>query len=159
MTLQEAQDMAKKEVQAALAPYRNEQLRESAKREGKAVLESVSWPKSAKKKVIAVCLESIPTKADGSLDVEKFRAKVVQEAKEFGEVLREATGSGNVTGMGADSPFAVPLSEAQRADQRLREEREEKEYAKVQEGAVDIFAALTGDRNVAKAAVLKGRAA
>ena len=159
MTLQEAQALVAKEVKAALAPYAANDLREAAKKEGKAILESVSWPKSAKKRLIKECMAHIPVKEDGSLDAEKFRALVVAESKEFGAVLAEAAGSGRVIGMGDASPFVTPLTEAQREEQRLAEKRQRKEGERLREGAVDIFSRLTGGNREAAEAAAKGRAA
>ena len=160
MTLQEAQALVAKEVKAALAPYAANDLREAAKKEGKAILESVSWPKSAKKRLIQECLKTIPVKEDGSLDAEKWRALVVSESKEFGAVLAEASGSGNVRGMGDSSPFATPITEAQREEQRLAEKRQRKDGERLHEAGKSVFTRLMGGNSeAAAAAVSKGRAA
>ena len=156
MTLQEAKELVAREVKTATEPFILSEAREQAKKHGKEILESVSWPKSAKKFVVKQCLDHLPMK-EGKLDLDEFRKRVVAKSQELGPVLAEAAGAGRVTGMGPSSPFAQPLTEAQREEQRLAEKRERKAGKALQEGAENVFARLMGGNREAAAKAAEGR--
>ena len=143
MTLEEARRLIHSEV----APLRERAIKADARDEAMRVLEAVQFPDWAKQEVVARCIEGeIPT--DGKeLDATKFRETVVNETKRMGRILREASGAGEVFGMGGGAVETVDPKEAE----RLRE------AAKLRESEdVNVFAELMGNDAAAKIAA-RGR--
>lgn len=145
MTLQEAQRL----IEKAVAPLRERTVKQDAREEGARLLETVSLPDAAKRRIIERCVTDLPIDHAGALDESKFRETVVREAKAEGQYLAEITGGGEVFGMGV-VPQAPPDPERAKKLQ---------EAAKLQESADEaIFGELMGNPLAAKIAA-KGRAA
>lgn len=111
------------------------------------LLEAVTLPEAAKKKIVARVLESVPTK-DGALDTAKLKESVDAQAKAEGVYLAEITGSGRVFGMGAP-PVAIDAKESERAAQQAKDE---------EASAIAVFESLGMPKEAATFAA-KGRAA
>lgn len=165
MTLQEAQAIAEAAVKKANAPLLLDLAKRDGKEEGVRILESVSLPDAAKRKIIdravtAIGAENSPLVENGRLIVEKFREVVVAEAKAEGKYLAELTGAGRVTGLGPAPVFEEPLTEKDIEDEERQEKRFRKQAKRLQENAVNNFTRLMGGNSTAAAAAVnKGRAA
>ena len=99
---------------------RKARMPELARSEAEDVLESVSLPEAAKKRVIREALAGTLPEKDGALDVTKFRESVTAAAKELGEFLGTVAPHG-VTGMGQAQVVQIDAKEAER---RTAEEKQ-----------------------------------
>lgn len=136
-------------VQTPVVSLTERALRGDAREEATKILEPVTLPESAKRKIIETVLrETLPLK-DGALDVKTFTDRVNAEAKSMGEVLAEATGSGRVFGLGN-----APTTQLSEADAKLARET----AAQRLQESTDVFLELMGDEKAAKFAA-RGRAA
>jgi hypothetical protein len=136
-------------IEAALQPVLSRQRKADAFEQATELLEGVSLPDAAKKRIVERVVESLDLTVD--VDPKKLREAVVAESKSEGEYLAELTGSGRVTGMGSASVAESGLSKKER--KALKEAR--KEQAK---GTVSIFERLGMPKNAAEIAA-KGRVA
>jgi hypothetical protein len=151
ITLQEnleAEEMTKEDiaalVEASNAPLRAQLLTEKASRKAVELLEAVSLPNRAKVRIVEVVLkQGAPVDANGALDEKKLAEAIAEEAKAYGEVLAEATGSGRVFGMGTTARAAVDPKAAKKARKALKEADNELE---------SIFTSLGLEEAQAKAA-------
>ncbi len=140
MTLQEAQALIAKETAKATAPLLERAIRADAKDEAMSVLETSKLPDATKKKIVEASLKQIPTK-DGALDVEKFRAIVVAEAKSESEYLALVVGAGRVVGMGP-SFAAAEVVDPEKVREAQKQQR--KEAKRLKESEDEIWSDLTG---------------
>ncbi len=166
LPIQENEDMTREETQAlveaavknAVAPFQKDILRRSAREEAMRCLEGIKLPQRSKDRIADAALRSIEIAEagvvkDGELVVEKFREVVVKEAKSEAEYLAEITGAGNVTGMGpAASPFAPAETAEQIAAREAREARQIKVDEALDTSMESMFAEISGDETVGKAA-------
>lgn len=165
MTLKEAQDIAEAAVKKANAPLLLDLARRDGREEGIRVLESVSLPDIAKRRIIdravvAIEAENSPLVKDGRLQTEKFRDVVVAEAKAEGKYLAQITGAGRVAGLGSAAPFEEPLTEADIDEQEKQAKRDRKRHKALHESNVTTFSRLMGgNRHAAELAATKERVA
>jgi hypothetical protein len=133
MTADEAKKLVEAAVATATAPLRERALRGDAREEATRLLESISLPGAAKTRIIERSIATLPTTAEGALDVAKFREAVVAEAKAEGEYIASITGSGKVFGMGSAVRVAEALKPEQIAAREAAAKSEEAESIKVWE--------------------------
>ena len=156
-TQQEANGMTEaeqKQLREALGISQSlleKERRREAIAEGARVLRDVSLPGEAKEYIIETVLkEALPLK-DGQLDVAKFTESVNAETRRFGGAI----GARGVTGMGAAAP--VEITEAQRAEQKRRNDAEHDVYAESWASLLDERPDKDGKFRLAEAAI-RGRA-
>jgi hypothetical protein len=149
---------ARKLIEAAVAPFRERALRGDAREEATRLLATVTLPDAAKTKIIESALrQPLPLK-EGALDTEAFRAVVVAEAKEMGNILASILPAG-VRGMGVTMPTRLSEADQDAADKRARkaEKAELREAKRLQESATDTFSVLMGgNRTAAEKAASRG---
>jgi hypothetical protein len=106
------------------AGVRKATLPNRAREEGARLLESVTLPDKAKTKIIETVVGRLDVSRE--LDLEEFGKSIAAEAKDLGEILGQAIGSGRVFGMGT-APIVIDPKEAERAKlekkQRVKEAR------------------------------------
>lgn len=136
----------KKVTEAAIKPFREKALRAEAKEKAFELLEAVTLPDIAKRRIVERAVASL--ELGESLDEKKLGEVVAAEAKSEGEYLASVTGSGRVLGMGATA-VAIDPKEAKREKKALKEAKRE---------AVEVFESLGLTKEQAKLAA-KGREA
>lgn len=136
----------KKVTEAAIRPFREKALRAEAKDKAFELLEAVTLPDIAKRKIVERAVAGLDLSE--SLDEKKLTEAVTAEAKAEGEYLATITGSGRIVGMGS-APVTVDPKEAKKERKALKESRRE---------ARDIFQDLGLTEEQAKLAA-KGREA
>jgi hypothetical protein len=141
-------------VKAPVSLLEARALRGDAMVEANKIMSGMSLHEATKARVIDTVTREgvIPTK-DGQVDLDKFKPLVLAEAQREGAYAAMLSGGGRVSGMGTAS--VVPLTEADREEQRLREKRARKEMKRMQESEIDVFADLMGDKEAAKRAALR----
>jgi len=126
-------DETKKLIEAAVAPYQQRLLRSDAREEATRLLEGVALPAAAKTKIIERATTTVPTTAEGAIDLAKFREMVVAEAKAEGEYLAAISPQGRVTGFGAPGPMLVPPKPEEIAAREAQEKADFEAYVKIYE--------------------------
>ena len=112
-------------------------LRSEAITEAGRILRDVSLPSSIKTIVVDNVVErAIPKTAVGALDLAKFSEAITAEARRLGTAYAEATGAGEVRGLGGQ-PTAQPdaaTMQAREADIKAREAAEKQTWAELMPG-------------------------
>jgi hypothetical protein len=115
LTKEEAQRLIESGIRERMAPLEERLLKADAREEITSILEGVTLPEAAKKRIAQRVLENVPSHR-GELDTAKLREAVVKEAKAEGEYLAQITGSGRVLGFGAPALEEVKPEEAERRE-------------------------------------------
>lgn len=139
MTLQEAQKLVADEVAKATAPLIERGLVLDAREEAGRILEASALPPVAKARVTEAAVAR-KTLKDGKLDLDAFRAVVVEEAKREGQYLASILPDGQVRGMGAS--FGVEPIDDKKLRKEAKRRREEEQNFDMEES--EVFADLTG---------------
>jgi len=138
------EDMTAEDVQKLVeAGVRKATLPATAREKAFALLEAVTLPELAKKRVVERAVATLDLSE--ALDEKKLGEAVAAEAKAEGEYLASITGSGRVVGMGSVTP--IDPKEAKREKKALKESKRE---------ARDVFESLGMTEAQAKLAV-RGR--
>jgi hypothetical protein len=138
------EDMTAEDVQKLVeAGVRKATLPATAREKAHALLEAVTLPDLAKKRIVERAVATL--NLSEALDEKKLGEAVAAEAKAEGEYLASITGSGRVVGMASVTP--IDPKEAKRAKKDLKESKRE---------ARDIFESLGMTEAQAKMAV-RGR--
>jgi hypothetical protein len=133
---------------AANAKLLERALKSDAREYVTELLESVTLPDPAKKRIVSRVIETLPTK-DGALDTTKLKEAVDAAAKAEGEYLASIMPSGNVIGMGQRPQQALDPKESERRAQLAKDE---------EANSISVFESLGLPKNAAEFAA-KGRAA
>jgi len=138
------------EANKPVAELRQRALRGDAREEAERLLEAVTLPNEAKRKIVAESLREIPLTEAGAIDLKKFGESVAELAKTEGAYLAKITGSGKVVGMG--------LARVGESGELSKEERKKLKEAKraakeERRDSVDVFESLGMPRDAAKLAV------
>ena len=123
-------------------------LKSDAREYATELLEAVTLPEAAKKRIVSCVIESVPTK-DGAIDTAKLKESVDAAAKAEGQYLAEITGAGRVIGMGQATPTPIDAKESERRAQQAKDE---------EANAISVFESLGMPKDAANLAA-KGRAA
>ncbi len=134
MTEAEATKLIEAAIAKATAPYQQRLLRSDAREEAVNILRGVSLPEPAKARIVERATASVPTTADGAMDITKLREAVVAEAKAEGDYLAALNPHmGRVTGFGSAGPQLVAPKPEELAAQEAQTAREFEAEVKIYE--------------------------
>ena len=113
-------------------------LRSDAITEGARVLQDLALPASIKTLVVENVVDKpLPTTAAGALDSVKLSEAIMSEARRLGAAFTEATGAGQIRGLGGQAAATIDpaVVQAQEAAMKMQESEEKQIWASLMPGA------------------------